>query len=102
MLTFPHFGDQGYNARSIIDQGAGIALFDPSMADNRAGSNEYFKFDEPLFNSDDILNKFLKLLTDDSYAESIGRMKVAAVAAGGAVKAELEIRNYYISSMLLK
>ena len=100
-LTFPHFGDQGDNANNIVNQGGGLALFDTKKAD-RSGQEENRKFDSPLFDSNAICDGFDKLLGDKRFAESIFRMKVAAVAAGGAVKAEREIRNYYISSLMLK
>ena len=44
----------------------------------------------------------MKLLTDSSYRDAVFVMKIAAVAAGGAKKAEKTIRDYYINALTLK
>lgn len=47
-LTFPHFGDQGQNARNLIEGGAALPLIDSSYGD-RIAQESNFKIDNVAF-----------------------------------------------------
>ena len=52
-LTIPHFGDQGINARNLIENGAALPLYDTSVGDRDAEDEENnFKLPDNLFSSD--------------------------------------------------
>jgi hypothetical protein len=85
----------------LISQGAGIALFDTSKAD-RVTDEANFKFDSPMFTAETVTTGLKKLLSNPSYRDATMVMKIAAVAAGGAKKAEKTIRDYYINALTLK
>ena len=89
------------NANNMIGQGAAIPLFDTNKAD-RVADEANFKFDDPIFTAQEVTNGLMKLLTDPSYRQNVMTMKIAAVAAGGAKKAEKTIRDYYINALTLK
>ena len=79
-----------------------MPLFDTSIADRPFPKEENFKFDNPIFNAKQVEELLLKLFNDKSFHEAIMTMKIAAVAAGGATKAEMVVRQYYVNALTLK
>jgi hypothetical protein len=84
----------------LISQGAALPLFETSIAD-RVADEANFKFDNQIFDAKTVTDGLLKLLSDNKYRDAVMVMKIAAVAAGGAKKAEKTIRDYYINALTL-
>lgn len=68
-LTMPHFGDQGMNARNIIANGAGLALFDTKIGDRDPGEGT-MSLDKPMFTADTFATNMYKILSDRSFTEN--------------------------------
>ena len=95
-LTFPHFGDQTFNAQNLIDAGAAIELI-PSVMGDRNLCPANLKFDNQLFSPEDFASKLEEILTNKKYRMNMLRLKTAAKTQGGAKKAIETIQNVYIN-----
>jgi UDP:flavonoid glycosyltransferase YjiC (YdhE family) len=62
-LTVPHFGDQGMNARNIIENGAGLPLHDSKIGDRQADESS-MALSGVTFTADQFANQMFKLLTN--------------------------------------
>jgi hypothetical protein len=89
------------NARNIIENGAGLALFDTAIGDRDPGEGT-MSLDKPLFTADTFATNMYKLLTERSFTENTQKMKIAAIAAGGGDRADKAIRDFYVESLLHK
>lgn len=85
VLTWPHFGDQPYNAQNLEEANAGIGLI-PWKAGNRNVDITNCSFYKEVFTADDFANKAQKLLTDSKYRQGMLKLKCYARAQGGAKK----------------
>ena len=66
MATFPHFGDQPFNADNLINSSAGIGLFLSKKAVRNVDADNN-SFNEVLFTAQHFADSATKLLTDEKY-----------------------------------
>lgn len=66
-ITFPHFGDQSGNARSLVEAGAGVALVPHEMGE-RMPPADIRRHAEPIFEAKDFADCVTKIMGDPSYS----------------------------------
>ena len=93
MACFPHFGDQIANSELLCKANAAIYL-----------PNKLIKFGKPirkyeneLFNAEDVKNKFEQLLKNPIYKNSMANLQLKCISTGGQKLACQTIENVYLA-----
>lgn len=67
LACFPHFADQGTNAKNIVDAGAGVYLTGPNDIADMEEETIHFYFGKPKFTAEHVYNAFDQILTNPSF-----------------------------------
>ena len=86
------------NTLFLIAKGAALPLFDVTIAEREEdGAGEALTFNTPLFTSNQFTERMGELLTNPKYGDAMMVLKTAAVSAGGPLRAEKAVRDYYVN-----
>lgn len=76
-------------------------MFDVTIAEREEdGAGEALTFNTPLFTSNQFTERMGELLTNPKYGDAMMVLKTAAVSAGGPLRAEKAVRDYYVNSLV--